>query len=283
MLIREKKMARKRNSSAFEDIFEIAALLPWWVGCALAVVSYLVLHRYAAAVVSATAPGQLVVGTVTKTLASIGQVVIPLVLMAGSLASFLGRRKRAGLLEEATGDKSGESLRSMSWRDFEMLVGESFRTRGFAVEETGGGGADGGIDLKLRKGNEVFLVQCKQWRAYKVSVTVVRELFGVMAAQGATGGFVVTSGIFTADAKEFAKGRNIELIDGSTLAKLIGAVSNHRPPERAGQAVRSTSSPACPTCGSEMIKRTAKQGANAGGEFWGCSQFPKCRGVRSFG
>ena len=80
-----------------------------------------------------------------------------------------------------------------------MLVGEAFRMRGFSVAETGGGGADGGIDLKLKKGGEIFLVQCKQWRAYKVSVNIVRELFGVMSAQGATGGFVVTSGVFTDD------------------------------------------------------------------------------------
>ena len=45
--------------------------------------------------------------------------------------------------------------------------------RGFSVAETGGGGADGGIDLKLKKGGEIFLVQCKQWRAYKVSVNIV--------------------------------------------------------------------------------------------------------------
>ena len=46
------------------------------------------------------------------------------------------------------------------------------------MEETGGQGADGGIDLVLRKGSERFLVQCKQWRAYKVGVNVVRELYG---------------------------------------------------------------------------------------------------------
>ena len=277
-------MSRKRKSSAFEDLFDIAALLPWWVGCALAVVSYLALHRYATALVAAIVPGQVgevIVGSVTKTLSSIGQYVIPLVLLAGSMASFLGRRKRAGLLNGVASDKSGEHLRSMSWRDFELLVGESFRIRGYAVEETGGGGADGGIDLKLRKGNEVFLVQCKQWRAYKVSVTIVRELFGVMAAQGATGGFVVTSGIFTVDAKEFAKGRNIELIDGSALVKLIDTTRNHGQPAKVGQTRESAINPACPTCGSAMIKRTAKLGANAGGEFWGCSKFPRCRGVRS--
>lgn len=38
--------------------------------------------------------------------------------------------------------------------------------------------------------------------------------------------------------------------------------------------------PQCPKCGEQMIKRTARKGRNAGGEFWGCPQFPKCRGVR---
>ncbi len=42
--------------------------------------------------------------------------------------------------------------------------------------------------------------------ALKVGVDVVRELYGVMAAKGATGGFVVTSGRFTEDAKAFAQG-----------------------------------------------------------------------------
>ncbi|MDO9224468.1 MAG: topoisomerase DNA-binding C4 zinc finger domain-containing protein [Pseudomonadota bacterium] len=38
--------------------------------------------------------------------------------------------------------------------------------------------------------------------------------------------------------------------------------------------------PTCPRCGSAMVKRIAKQGANAGSTFWGCTDFPKCRGVR---
>jgi restriction system protein len=42
-------MARRKNTSVFEDLFGIAAALPWWVGFALAVVSYFVLHRYAVA------------------------------------------------------------------------------------------------------------------------------------------------------------------------------------------------------------------------------------------
>ena len=33
----------------------------------------------------------------------------------------------------------------------------------------------------------------------------------------------------------------------------------------------------CPKCGNIMILRTAKKGANAGKQFYGCSAFPKCR------
>ncbi|WP_257275282.1 topoisomerase DNA-binding C4 zinc finger domain-containing protein [Endozoicomonas sp. SESOKO4] len=36
-----------------------------------------------------------------------------------------------------------------------------------------------------------------------------------------------------------------------------------------------------PQCGSVMVKRTAKEGSNKGKQFWGCSRFPACRGIRS--
>jgi hypothetical protein len=37
--------------------------------------------------------------------------------------------------------------------------------------------------------------------------------------------------------------------------------------------------PTCPRCNGEMIKRVAKIGARQGQLFYGCRQFPKCRGV----
>ncbi len=40
-----------------------------------------------------------------------------------------------------------------------------------------------------------------------------------------------------------------------------------------------TASPTCPRCGSAMVLRTASKGANAGNRFWGCSNYPNCRGI----
>lgn len=42
------------------------------------------------------------------------------------------------------------------------------------------------------------------------------------------------------------------------------------------------SAPSCPKCGGLMVHRTAKSGSFAGKDFWGCKDFPKCRGVVHF-
>lgn len=42
----------------------------------------------------------------------------------------------------------------------------------------------------------------------------------------------------------------------------------------------SDNGPRCPKCGNAMVTRTAKQGANAGQTFWGCSGYPNCKGTR---
>jgi hypothetical protein len=36
----------------------------------------------------------------------------------------------------------------------------------------------------------------------------------------------------------------------------------------------------CPACGAGMVLRTAKKGANAGNQFWGCSKYPACKSIR---
>jgi len=35
----------------------------------------------------------------------------------------------------------------------------------------------------------------------------------------------------------------------------------------------------CPKCGSPMVRREVKKGEQAGKAFWGCSHYPRCRGV----
>jgi four helix bundle suffix protein len=37
--------------------------------------------------------------------------------------------------------------------------------------------------------------------------------------------------------------------------------------------------PACPKCGKPMALRTAQKGARTGKQFWGCSDYPECKGI----
>jgi predicted RNA-binding Zn-ribbon protein involved in translation (DUF1610 family) len=82
--------------------------------------------------------------------------------------------------------------------------------------------------------------------------------------------------------QEFARGRNVTLVDGDKLFAMLQAARAgiRKGASATGAQVGSGASAlACPACGSAMVKRVAKRGANAGNAFWGCSEFPKCRGT----
>ncbi|WP_426107693.1 restriction endonuclease [Massilia sp. TSP1-1-2] len=285
-------MSRQRKTSPAEDAMDIVAHFPWWVGVVLAAVFYLVLHAFAGAP-TATGPltssqmGNLAAAIMLRTLAGFGQYLLPFICLVGAVVSARRAQQRATLLNDVAAGDGVSALNAMTWQQFELVVGQWFRQQGYAVSERGGGGADGGIDLVLNKDNETFFVQCKQWRTIKVSVNVVRELYGVMAAHGATGGFVITSGTFTPDARRFADGRKVQLLDGACLARMIQTASPPTMPLETTSPNRSAAPapehsrtiPHCPVCGIQMVQRVAKRGATIGQRFWGCSGYPKCKGT----
>jgi restriction system protein len=280
-------MARRKDS-VFDDLYAIAAMLPWKVSVALAVVCFIVLHWFASQdPVTATSTkeiGSVAVRQMFRMAAMIGQVIVPIILLGGAAASFFAQRRRAELVDTVAASDSASSLSQMSWREFEALVQEAFRLRGYSVQRLGGDGPDGGVDLVLERDGEKTLVQCKQWRAFKVGVSVVRELYGVMAAQGATAGIVVTSGTFSQDAIDFAEGRNVRLIEGEELHGMIREARAAKPlPTGLTRDVTGSAAaaPGCPRCGSPMVRRTAKRGASAGQAFYGCSRYPACKGTIS--
>ncbi|MBC7604308.1 MAG: restriction endonuclease, partial [Ramlibacter sp.] len=86
--------------------------------------------------------------------------------------SWISGRRREKLVASVAKSNELDSLQGMSWQEFEQLVGEAFQLEGYQVTESGSGGAEGGVDLVLRKGTETWLVQCKQWKAYMVDVRV---------------------------------------------------------------------------------------------------------------
>ena len=281
-----------RRKSPAEDVVEIASYLPWWISLFIAALAWFGLGAYAGSEVSVTPENPLAAasGAVPRALATVGQYLFSTAFIIGAVISlsraWLNRRLLRGVAVhsfEATGRYHGDDmdpLMTMSWSEFEHLVGEIYRRRGYAVMETAGG-ADGGIDLVARRDGEVLLVQCKQWRTRDVGVSVVRELLGVVAAKSASKGAVATVGRFTEEARRFANQTPIELLDGEALRRQARDV---------GRTARATAVEAppmtdaelgCPVCQSRMVRRVAKRGVNTGKAFLGCSRFPTCKGVRS--
>ena len=54
------------------------------------------------------------------------------------------------------------------------------------------------------------------------------------------------------------------------------------PPTSNEVIINSSETPNCPKCNTEMMLRTANRGKNKGNQFWGCSNFPKCRSVMAY-
>lgn len=135
------------------------------------------------------------------------------------LAARLSARRRAA--EPVSLLPSGPALiQGMGWHQFELMVAEGFRQRGYVVSETGGGGGRA-VDMVLARGHDLFLVDCKPWRSQAVGIGPLRELQGLIAARGAAGGFVLSSGQFTPEAQKFSETSQIRLIDGTRLGELL--------------------------------------------------------------
>ena len=273
-------MARRRKSG-----LDVIASMPWPAGIVLGLVAFWTI-RYGLGFYFSSFGGP-VLQPLGQLLS--GGMYTPLAWLAlaacwiGAAASFFKSRQRRALLDTQTGL---DSITAMSWRQFELLVGEAFRRRGYQVEENGLGGPDGGIDLTLRKGGRIDLVQCKRWKTQQVDVAKVREMWGLVAHHRADGVKMVCVGEFTRDASEFAKGKKIELINGKHLLKLVRDV---QAPAADGPATRptrmkpilsaqATTQTSCPTCGSDMVPRKNR---STGAGFLGCVNYPRCKGTRT--
>jgi four helix bundle suffix protein len=73
--------------------------------------------------------------------------------------------------------------------------------------------------------------------------------------------------------------------EGGYTERLAAARIEERGRQRRTDQADSTNraeqkAPVCPKCGKPMALRMARKGRNAGSQFWGCSGYPECKGVR---
>jgi restriction system protein len=267
-------MSSTRESSLFGSLEES----PWWVSMLLAGIVYVCLKLLpwlfsVDGTLAAPAKG-------FQTNAAL----LALLFFVPALFSWLGSFERQRMFDWQAGLAA---IRKMSWGEFESLCIQAFQQRGYAVEPGERLTATRGeVDFALRKGDEISLVVCRHWRSYKVGVQDLQRLHQILTSQHAACGIFVASGAYTTEALHYALGKPLVLVDAEALLDLVGTVtpgspnSFRRKPADGDGALITGSAPRCPSCGAPMVTRAAKRGKYFGTPFWGCANFPSCRGVR---
>ena len=82
----------------------------------------------------------------------------------------------------------------------------------------------------------------------------------------------------TALERDFIKGGGFS----EQLAATRIAERTRHPTDQSARTDRTATLPNCPLCGKPMTLRTARRGANAGQQFWGCVAFPACRATLAY-
>jgi len=169
---------------------------------------------------------------------------------------------------------------------------ELYRLQGYAVTENKRPDlADGGVDFEVVRHGKIWLVQVKHWRQ-EVSVKEARELWGIVASEGAAGGILIGTSGFSKAAREFAQGKDLELIDGPEFIRLrvrlprtaLTAAPDVDPMVSDGFVAHlaAVHRPACPKCGKQMVLVTRLEDSAIVRQFWGCKAYPECDGNRRF-
>jgi len=111
----------------------------------------------------------------------------------------------------------------LSGHEFESLIEQLVRKMGFIIEERKLT-ADGGVDILAVSSTPIFegkyVIQCKRYSS-SVGEPILRDLYGVVHSLNANKGILITTSNFTKSAINFAKNKQIELIDGGKLQVLL--------------------------------------------------------------
>lgn len=127
-----------------------------------------------------------------------------------------GSRQRQ---ERRIGDLAG--ILAMDGRRFDAFIARLYRKDGWWAFEPHAASERSGVDIRLERGGETWLVRTRNWRFRNVDVAEVREFYGLLVERGASGGFFVTSSAYTMEAQTFARRvprtRPLGLIDRDEL------------------------------------------------------------------
>lgn len=218
-----------RRARALDKLMSTTGRLPAWSGFVLAAGLYASLHvanRQPALLGGHGSTGPAGHATPASLLLGAAQYLLPTLCLLLTLRG-LWRRHRMMRREQAA-QAAARAVAELDGRGFARLIAESFQQSGYRVLGVHGagvsGGRDNGADIELSKDGELHLVQVRYWRADMVDHRAVRQLNAAITTNGASRGWIITSGLYTEKARQEAAVRPIRLIDGCGLLRIVEAM-----------------------------------------------------------
>ncbi len=180
---------------AKRSLFSILSEFPWWLSALVAVLLFGIM--------------QLIFPPLAPFVA------LPFV----AVAAYFAYRQLRGKSPVDAGERIA-ALRDMPWENFSLVISEAYRRQGYGVEASD----SAAFDFTLRKNGRITLVQCRRWKVSQVGAGPLRELHEAIARHDAFNGVCITAGGFSANAREFAAGKPITLLNDAALAALVGTL-----------------------------------------------------------
>mgnify|MGYP001219779358 CR=1 FL=1 len=177
--------------------FAILLRSPWWVSFAIAAAIVLLC--------GALLPAHL------APFAAVGALPVAVI---GCIAAWRQWRAPSAARVQAALEAAG----AMPWREFADRLESAWRAEGHEVQRTGGAHAD----LRITKGDQTLLVAARRYKAASHGVEPLRELQAEVQRQGARAGvYVALQGQVSEQARSFAQGSGLVLLEGNALATLL--------------------------------------------------------------
>ena len=201
------------------NILDFLAQVPWWLYVTFSAVCYITLQF----VIPHFQSQGILVDEVHVSLGPVLAPVVAVALLSPVSISFLKLNRRQKLHELRDEIKS---IQELSWSQFKELTVAAYRQTGYLILDSGPYVDDPSIDLVMRKSANLYFVQARYWCNKKIGLREVEKLFSLMQEKHASGIFLLTTGVFTREARRYAIGRPITLVNGIQLVELLADIKD---------------------------------------------------------
>lgn len=121
------------------------------------------------------------------------------------------------------GDEEGTNILEIDPNDFEILIGDYFRKRGFANVSVVGRSRDRGVDVIATSiSGEIHLIQCKRYRTgNNIGSNPVQRVDSFKRSRGAHVAWVITTSDFTPEGADEARISGVRTMNGEQLMESL--------------------------------------------------------------